>query len=118
MGILDRLPAIVNGALGSLVFSDGILMVPSTPTSDGQGGWIPGTPVSKACKCLVEDFSDFRRQSLGIPGGDRKLILLAASIEDGVIPAVGHSITAEGRDWQVVSVTRDPAAATYECQGR
>jgi len=128
MGILDRLPAIVNGALGSLVFRDGVLKVPGTATSDGQGGWTPGTPVSKACKVLVEDYSDARRLTsligagggapIGISQGDRKIIVLADSVEDGVVPSTGHTITAEGRDWQIVSVARDPAAATYECQGR
>lgn len=118
MGILDRLPAIVNGALGTLVFSDGVLLVPSTPTSDGQGGTTPGTPVSKACKVLVDDYSDYRRQALGIPASDRKIIVLAASIADAAIPAPGYTITAAGRDWSVVAVARDPAAATYELQAR
>lgn len=118
MGVLDRLPAIVNGALGSLVFSDGVLKVPADAESDGQGGFIPGTPVSKTCKVLVDDFSDYRRQALGVPANDRKIIVLAASIEDGAVPAPGYIVTAQGRDWSVVSVVRDPAAATYELQAR
>lgn len=118
MGILDRIPAIVNGALGTLVFSDGTLKVPGTATSDGQGGFIPGTPTEKACKVLVDDFSDYRRQTLGIPANDRKIIVLAASIADDAVPAVGYTITAAGRDWSVVAVSRDPAAATYELQAR
>lgn len=52
----------------------------------------------------------------GIPAHDRKIIILAASLS--VAPAVGHTITAEGRDWQIVALTRDPAKATWEVQGR
>ena len=118
MGVLDRLPDIVNAALGTLVFSDGVLNVPGTPTSDGQGGTIPGTPVAKACKVLVDDFSDYRRQALGIPANDRRIIVLAASIADEAVPGVGYTVTAAGRDWSVVAVNRDPAAATYELQAR
>lgn len=117
MSLLDALPGVFAAAFTPL-FRDGTLKVPGTPTSDGQGGTIPGTPVSKACKVLVEDYSDFRRQALGIPANDRKIIVLADSIADGAVPAPGYTITAEGRDWSVISVARDPAAATYELQAR
>ena len=117
MSILDGLPDLIANALGD-VFRDATLKIPGTPTSDGQGGWTPGAPTSKTCKALVEDYSDFRRHSLGIPANDRKIIMLAASIQDDATPEVGQTITAEGRDWQIVAVSRDPAAATYELQAR
>lgn len=118
MSILDRVPGIVNGAMGELVFRAATLKVPGTPTGDGQGGWLPGTPTSRACKALVDDYSDYRRQALGIPANDRKIIVLAASIAAGAVPAVGHTINAEGRDWLIVAMARDPALATYELQAR
>lgn len=118
MGILDRIPAIVNGAIGALVFSNATLKVPGSATSDGQGGFTAGTPTERACKALVDDYSDYRRQALGIPANDRKIIVLAASVAAGAVPAAGHTINAEGRDWLIVSVTRDPASATYELQAR
>lgn len=117
MSILDDLPDVIAEALDD-VFRLGVLKVPGEPTSDGQGGWIPGSPISYSCMALVDDFSDFRRNALGIPGSDRKIIVLAATLPSGVAPAVGHTITAEGRDWHIVGVSRDPAAATYELQGR
>jgi hypothetical protein len=118
MGILERLPAIVNGALGSLVFKDAVLKVPGAATSDGQGGFTNAAPTERACKALVDDYSDARRQALGIPANDRKIIILGASIAAGAVPAVGHVVTIENRDWSVVAVMRDPAGATYEVQGR
>lgn len=118
MGILDRLPDIIANALGPAVFSDGYLIPRGERTSDGQGGFrtTPGDPVS--CKLLVTDYSDYRRLAVGIPATDRKIIILAATLADDVEPAPGLAVTAEGRDWQIVAVARDPAAATWELQVR
>lgn len=115
MSILDELPAEVAEALDD-VFRPVVLKVPGVSTPDGQGGFTPGEPTSHPCKALVDDYSDFRRSSAGIPATDRKIIILAASLS--VEPAVGHTITAEGRDWQIIALTRDPAVATWEVQGR
>lgn len=117
MSILDDLPSEIAEALDD-VFRSATLKIPGEGTGDGQGGTITGDPTTYSCRALVDDFSDFRRSALGIPGTDRRIILLAATLPSGVRPAVGHAITAEGRDWSIVAVTRDPAAATYEIQGR
>lgn len=97
-------------------FEDGTLIVPGAQVSDGQGGYVSGPPTSHPCKALVDDYSDMRRATSGIPANDRKIIILAASL--AVQPAVGHAIRAEDRDWQIISLSRDPAAATWEVQGR
>lgn len=115
MSILDDLPGVMAEALDD-VFRDGILKVPGTRTSDGQGGWINGDPVEYPCKALVDDYSDMRRVSAGIPANDRKIIILSANLD--VEPQVGHTLNAEGRDWQIVALARDPAKATWEAQGR
>jgi len=116
MNVLDRLPGIVAKAMGP-IFRDATLHVPSGKTSDDQGGWINTNPVQHPCKALVDDYSDFRRLSTGIPANDRKIIILANSLPTGIVPAVGQTITAEDRDWDIVSLTRDAAGATYEVQG-
>lgn len=115
MSILDDLPEEIAEALND-VFRDGVLKVPGAPTSDGQGGWVPGNPTSHPCKALVDDYSDFRRSASGIPAHDRKIIILAATL--AVSPSVGHTIHVESRDWQIINLSRDPAAATWEAQGR
>lgn len=115
MSILDELPDILAEALDD-VFRDGVLKVPGTRTSDGQGGWINGDPVEHSCKALVDDYSDMRRASAGIPANDRRIIILASTL--GAEPQVGHTIHAEGRDWQIVALGRDPAGATWEAQAR
>lgn len=115
MSILDDLPDVIAEALDD-VFRPAVLLVPGSKVSDGQGGWKPGPAVEYPCKALVDDYSDMRRATSGIQTNDRKIIILAASVS--VQPAVGHAIRAEGRDWQIISLSRDPAAATWECQGR
>jgi hypothetical protein len=117
MSFLDDLPDLIADALGD-DFRNGVLKIPGTSSPDGQGGWIPSDPVEHTCKALVDDYSDFRRSALGIPGVDRKIIVLAATVQGGARPAVGHTLSIEGRDWQLVGVSRDPASATWECQGR
>lgn len=115
MSILDDLPDVIAEALDD-VFRDAVLLIPGSQISDGQGGFKPGPAVEYPCKALVDDYSDMRRTTAGIPGNDRKIIILAASVATS--PAVGHAIRADGRDWQIISLSRDPAAATWECQGR
>lgn len=106
-------------------FEDGVLTVPGDATSDGQGGWIPGAPVTHDCKALVTDYSDYRRISLGIPATDRQVLVLGGSLPTGVIPAKGHQITAPDpsnggamRTFDVISKTGDPASALYKLQAR
>lgn len=115
MSILDELPEVIADALDD-VFRPATLNVPGGRVSDNQGGWTNTEPQYHPCKALVDDYSDFRRASAGIPANYRKIILLAASLQASVEPAVGLTINAEGRDWQIVAVSRDPAGATWELQ--
>lgn len=115
MSILDDLPDAIAEALDD-VFRDAVLLVPGAQVTDGQGGYTSGPPTEHPCKALVDDYSDMRRSSRGIPANDRKIIILAATLT--VSPALGQSIRAEGRDWSIIALSRDPAAATWEVQGR
>ena len=124
MSILDGLPAEIADALGD-VFRDGVLKVPGAPTPDGQGGTIPGDSFGFACKALVTEYSAYRRQALGIPASDKLVIILAASVEEDQTPKVGHTIEAAdpmngfaAKEYAIIAITPDPAAATYECQAR
>jgi len=99
------------------------LSVPGVPTSDGQGGWIPGEPVQHPCKALVTDPSDYRRIALGIPATDRLVLVLGASLPAGVIPGAGHQITAPDplqglalTTFDVIAKTGDPAGALCKLQ--
>lgn len=124
MSILDDLPDVIAEALDD-VFRDGVLKVPGAPTSDGQGGWIPGAPTSHPCKALVADASDFRRIALGFPAEDRLVLVLSTTVEGGAVPKKGDKIFAADplhgfalREFDVIKRHTDPAAAVYELQAR
>ena len=104
-------------------FEDGTLTVPGQKVSDGQGGFTTGQPVTHGCKVLVADYSDYRRQSLGIPATDRQILVLGASLLAGIVPAKGHKITAPDpsaggalRAFEVIAKSGDPASALYRLQ--
>lgn len=107
-------------------FEDGTLIVPGARTPDGQGGFFNGPAVSYPCKALVVDYSDYRRQTLGIPATDRQVLVLGASLPVYVaIPVVGSKITAPDpakggapTTFVVIAKSGDPASALYRLQGR
>lgn len=106
-------------------FEDGTLTVPGQKVSDGQGGFITGQPITHGCKALVTDYSDYRRQSLGIPATDRQVLVLGASLPPGAIPLKGHKITAPDpsaggalKTFEVIAKSGDPASAVYRLQAR
>lgn len=106
-------------------FEDGVLTVPGEQTSDGQGGWTHSATEQHNCKALLTDYSDHRRLAPGIPKSDRLVLVLGASLPQGVIPGEGHTITVPDpsngmvmRTLDVVGKTGDPAAALYKLQAR
>lgn len=116
MSILDGLPAIIGAALSD-VFRDATLTRVSPGTSDGRGGFT-NTTVADACKALVMDYTSFQRGSLGIPTNERKVMILASTLNSGMAPKPGDIVTIQGRAWSIIEVTSDPANATYECRGK
>lgn len=106
-------------------FEDGALTVPGARVPDGQGGFKTGPATVYPCKVLLTDYSDYRRQTLGIPATDRQVLVLGASLPAAVIPAKGHRITAPDpakgllpTTFDVIAKTGDPAAALYKLQAR
>lgn len=106
-------------------FESGSLQIVVGWTADGQGGRKPtyGDPIP--CLVLLTDYSDYRRQTLGIPATDRLVLVLGASLPSGITPAKGHRITAPDpakgllpTTFEVIAKTGDPAAALYKLQAR
>lgn len=116
MSILDGLPDIINSALSD-VFRDATLTRITNGASDGRGGYTE-TTTTDACKALVTDYTSYQRGSLGIPTNERKVLVLAATLESGMAPRPGDRITIQGRAWSVIEVSSDPANATYECRSK
>ena len=106
-------------------FKPGTLTVPGERVSDGRGGYLPLERPEHPCLALVTDYSDYRRQTLGIPATDRQVLVLAASLPAGIVPAKGQKITAldpsnglTPRAFEVIAKSGDPAGALFKLQAR
>lgn len=119
-GPLSQLPGIIDGAL-TQALGDGVLpaslIKPGGRVSNGRGGWTDnGSPQEHACRGLLTNYSDFvRNASAGaITIRDRKALIMGASLPAGVVPSEGDKLQIGGASWTILSVARDPAAATYK----
>jgi hypothetical protein len=119
MGILDQIPGIIASATADIM-GPLTLSKPGARTPDGRGGYTAGTATDCACRGLILDYSDFARAASAgaITDKDRKALIVSRSLESGIAPAVGDTITEGASGWRVVRVVRDPAGATYEVQLR
>lgn len=104
--------------------SDGVLdatltkFTPGTRTpSDLASGTNP-TPEVFTAKGFIEDYTDRDFENTQIEIGDRRITLIANSIQNMAIPETGDRVFIEGESWNIKRVKRDPAAATYLCQAR
>lgn len=93
---------------------------PDNPTG-GLSEDVP-EPVEYACRGFIEDFRPSAVDGTLIKVGDRKVILLANTIEGGVEPVGGvdqDQVAIEGTRYNVWRVLdRDPAGATFTLQVR
>lgn len=77
----------------------------------------PGNPpnivqVDYPCRAIVSEFSDFYKLQSLVQANERKILVLAASLS--TVPQENDRITIRGKTYAVVSVSTDPALATYE----
>lgn len=92
-----------------------------TPGTRTPGQLTDGTQptgTSATFKCVVSDYRAGQIDGTLIQTGDRKVLLIAESGSASLAPAAGDRLAVEGATYFVVSVGRDPAAATYACQVR
>lgn len=110
----------VNRAAGS-----GLL--PATLTVVTAGERVPGrlahgtepTTEDYPCRGVLEDYTERQIDGDIVRVGDRRVLLLGASISGGaVVPKPTDRITIESVEYTIARVERDPAAATYVCQVR
>ncbi len=106
----------INSALGPLVFPATLIKeVPGVRSNKNTAGTNP-VVTSYAAKGFVDSYKAYLIDGTLIKVGDKKVTLLGASLT--VVPAPGDRVTIEGVTRQIVTVYRDPAGATYECQAR
>lgn len=105
----------VNAALGSLLFPTTLIKVRSSVRGNITAG-LGEVRTEYATRGFLSSYRDNLIDGTRILAGDRKAVLLGQPLP--VAPAPGDTIQLEGKDWSVISVTRDPAGATYSCQVR
>jgi hypothetical protein len=104
------------GSAFKTLFLDAVL----TRETPGEGGdpFDPPAPVvtTYGCKAIVEGYSDYFKKNGLVDAKDRKVLVLAASLD--VTPEPGDRVTVQNVTFSVVTVATDPATAVWEIQGR
>lgn len=68
---------------------------------------------------IVEDYRDSQIDGTNIVRGDRRVLILAGTLQRGIRPEGSDKVKIEGVEYYIVGVpARDPATATYSCQVR
>ncbi|MBI2239622.1 MAG: hypothetical protein HYU59_02335 [Magnetospirillum gryphiswaldense] len=80
------------------------------------GTVVPGETLTFPAKGMVEDWGAYYKAEGLVQAGDRKVLILAASL--AVPPALGDTVTADGQSWLVIAVQSDPAKAAWTLQVR
>jgi hypothetical protein len=73
-------------------------------------------PTPFGCKAIFEKYSDYYWTNGLVDAKDRKVLILAASLE--VTPEPGDRITIQNITFVIQNVSTDPATAVWECRGR
>lgn len=119
MALMDEIADIVYNAVNPIGGDnwDVTLKVKAAATKDAYGVTTQST-TSYTGRGFLEDYSDAQRLAGGFPSTDRKIILFDSSFTAGIDPAPGDLITAESTDYEIITIKRDPAEATWECRAR
>jgi hypothetical protein len=122
MALFDRIAKEIHKAVTPRLTVDATLtkVTQGTRTVGQLTGGTNPTSVSYSCKGFVDQqaFSD-RPDAPLVNYRARVAVLIGLSIENGtVIPAQGDQLTIEGATYNIASVARDPAKATYTCELR
>lgn len=86
------------------------------PTAGPQGG----STNTYSFEGIIQFYRDNEVDNELILHQDRKILIKTLSLSPSVVPSKGMRITMEDDDgvYQIIRVNRDPASATYLCQGR
>lgn len=104
----------IGSALKTL-FLDAVL-TRETP-AEGGDPFDPPAPVvtQHECKAIVEAYSDYFRKNGLVDAADRKVLILATSLN--VKPQAGDRVTIQHITFTLQEVSTDPATAVWECKG-
>jgi hypothetical protein len=116
---------IVNDSLeaaGGLVPAVLIKVTPGVVDPAARTSGAQPTTQELPCKGVIEDYTAYEVAQGLVQAGERRILLLARSIEGGAVPAPNDQIRIEDSTYRIGegndAVKRDPAAATYICRSR
>lgn len=95
--------------------------VPGVRTPGALTGGTNPTELSATAKCVVGRYSAHLIDGTRIKEDDRRVTLIAESMvfaTTAFVPESDTLIDVEGKTYNVLSVGRDPAGATYSCHCR
>lgn len=104
------------GSAFKTLFLEAVLTRDIPQDSPDPADPLPPVPTPFDCKAIVEKYSDYYRTNGLVDAKDRKVLILAASLE--VTPEPGDRITIQNITFTIQNVSTDPATAVWECQGR
>jgi len=102
---------------GTLYVDTGGVRDPLNPTAGAVGG----SAEVHTFKGIINFYRDNEVDEELILHSDRKILIVAKSINPTVVPEKGMRVSMSDdprTSYQIVRVNRDPASATYICQGR
>ncbi len=116
MSVLDSLPAAINSAFKNL-FYDAVLTVDVPQDSPDPADPLPPVPTPYACKAYVEKYSAYYRANSLVEASDRKVIVLAKSLE--IEPVMNATITVQGITFTIINYDDGGSnKSVWEIQGR
>lgn len=107
--------------LGSRVFDLTLTKVEAGTRGSSLTAGTSPSRTDHTVKGFVDSYTDRQVADSLVQQGDRKIVILGASLPSGVVPEPTDEITDEAGTVYVIvenGVNRDPAGATYECQSR
>lgn len=103
---------------GRLIYGDAAQFVrdPDDPTA----GLVSSVSSTSTFRGIANTYTDKEIDGELVLKEDRKFLIIAESISPAITPVTGMKIELDDTPgtWFIVRVTRDPASATYVCQGR
>jgi hypothetical protein len=95
-------------------------VTPGARSATNPTGGLPERISTASGQGVLESFSDSQVDGTLVERGDRRVLILAASLNPAIVPTPGDEITVDGFTGRIVpdGVQQDPAAATFTCQIR
>lgn len=113
-----NIAGILNQAMGAGVLPATLRrVIEQSRGVDPTAGRSPVT-IDYVCRGFVQDYAENEIDESLVKQGDRRVVLLGASLPANVYPDSNDVVLIENDVYHVIAVSRDPAGATYTCQGR